>query len=233
MSNRLTICWRYWKAEEFEFLALLAKFRKSTLCSFWHADRAYVFLNVHKSAERLRFDLAHELGHLCMHRGIHTNRSRQFELDANIFASTFLMPRNGLLPQIVGRVRFQDIITLKRHWRVSATAMVRRLHRLGRLTDWQYRTWMVDLSQMGFRTTEPDGISREQSSLLRQVMSLAREDGWSLRRLATQLGIPLSDLNSALMGLTVTPLPSASNDFSAYLGNPEPMMNNRVQLRRV
>jgi Zn-dependent peptidase ImmA (M78 family)/transcriptional regulator with XRE-family HTH domain len=174
--------------------------------SLWHGRHAYIFLNVSKSSERLRFDLAHELGHLCMHRGIRTNRSRQYELDANTFASNFLMPKAGLLPQISGPPRLNDVFVLKKSWRVSVTAMVRRLHQLGRISDWQYRTWMIDLSERGFRTSEPDGIDRERSSLLRQVMTLSREDGWSLDRISRELGVPRSDLSSALMGLTVTPV---------------------------
>jgi Zn-dependent peptidase ImmA (M78 family)/transcriptional regulator with XRE-family HTH domain len=176
--------------------------------SYWHEDRAFVFVNVTKSAERLRFDLAHELGHLCMHRGIPTSRNRRYELDANTFASALLMPRAGLLPQVVGKLTLADAMKLKRYWRVSATAMVRRFHQLGRITDWQYRSWMIDLSERGFRSAEPDGVPKEQSALLRQVMSLAREDGWGVERLAIELGIPESDLTAALMGLTITPVSS-------------------------
>jgi Zn-dependent peptidase ImmA (M78 family)/DNA-binding XRE family transcriptional regulator len=187
--------------------ALGASDREIDAFSFWYAKRAYVFLNTNKSAERLRFDLAHELGHLCMHAGLTTNRIRRYELDANAFASSFLMPRTGLVPQIVTTPRFDDLMVLKRHWGVSATAMARRLHQLGRILDWQYRSWMVDLSQAGFRTAEPGGGAREQSTILRQVLALAREDGWNLLRISEDLGIPVADLSDALMGLAVIQLP--------------------------
>lgn len=36
--------------------------------SLWRDDRPYIFLNTSKSAERSRFDAAHELGHLVLHR---------------------------------------------------------------------------------------------------------------------------------------------------------------------
>src|SRR5262249_61032455 len=124
-------------------------------------------------AERVRFDLAHEVGHLCMHRDIKTNRNRRYELDANGFAGALLIPRAGLLPQIVGQLSLVDVMKLKKYWRVSAIAMVRRLHQLGRITDWQYRSWMIDLSERGFRNSEPDGIRSEQSALLGQVLPLA------------------------------------------------------------
>ncbi|UWZ35748.1 XRE family transcriptional regulator [Dactylosporangium roseum] len=172
--------------------------------SFWFEDRPFVFLNASKSAERVRFDLAHELGHLCMHRNVRTNRARRFELDANAFASAFLMPKAGLLSQIVGKLSLGDVMSLKKFWRVSATAMVRRLHQLGRITDWQYRSWMIELSGKGFRSSEPDGQAHEQSALLRQVLGLAREDGWRVDRISKELGIPRSDLSEALIGLTVT-----------------------------
>lgn len=62
-----------------------------------------IFLNVHKSAERLRFDLAHELGHLVMHGGsLHVEPGKEKEQAANDFASAFLMPRADVLGSIRG-----------------------------------------------------------------------------------------------------------------------------------
>jgi Zn-dependent peptidase ImmA (M78 family)/DNA-binding XRE family transcriptional regulator len=177
--------------------------------SFWQGGRPYIFVNASKSAERIRFDLAHELGHLVMHRGVVTARTRRYELDANSFASALLIPTDGLLPQLVARPTLADVMTLKKYWRVSAAAMAYRLHKLGRVTDWQYRSWMIDLTQRGFRTDEPDGLPREQSSLLRQVLALARADGWTLDRISAHLGIPAADLTAAFLGLTPTALPGS------------------------
>lgn len=195
--------------------------------SFWFEDRPIVFLNTSKSAERVRFDLAHELGHLCMHRGIRTNRTRRYELDANAFASALLMPRAGLLPQIVGKLSLGDVTQLKVHWRVSATAMVRRLHQLGRITDWQYRSWMIDLSERGFRSSEPGGLPHEQSALLRKVLAFAREDGWSVDKIAADVGIPKHDLSEALVGLTVTSV--ATGDSRSVAAAPAATILRLVQ----
>jgi Zn-dependent peptidase ImmA (M78 family) len=203
VSNMLTLL----ESQGVRVFALVGADHSVDAFSFWHDKRAFIFLNIDKTAERLRFDLAHELGHLCMHHGIQTNRSRRFELDANTFASAFLIPGNGLSPQIVGRINLNDVFTLKKYWKVSATAMVQRLRHLEYISEWQHRTWMIDLSERGFRTSEPDGIDQEQSSLLRQVLTLAREDGWSIKRIADNLGFPFLDLSSALTGLTVTQLP--------------------------
>ena len=55
--------------------------------SCWRGDIPFVFLNTFKSAERSRFDAAHELGHLVLHIHGATNGNRDVERDADMFAS--------------------------------------------------------------------------------------------------------------------------------------------------
>lgn len=58
-----------------------------------------MFLNPKKTAEHGRFDAAHELGHLAMHT--HTvPRNREAELEADRFASAFLMPRGDVFGHV-------------------------------------------------------------------------------------------------------------------------------------
>lgn len=180
--------------------------------SYWSDGRPTVFLNLEKSAERVRFDLAHELGHIVMHRGVRTRSDRHFEISANIFASSLLMPSDGLLPQVRFRPQYDDMLKLKRFWRVSATSMTRRLHQLGLINDWQYRRWMVDLSAKGYRSSEPDGIKMETSALLQGIINLARSDGMTLRRLSFELSLPLSNLEEAISGLAMIPLSGGADD---------------------
>ena len=146
--------------------------------SFWQEDRPFIFLNTGKTAERMRFDLAHELGHLLMHRGINTQLSRSFEQQAQDFASSFLIPADALYAQIVGRLRLEDIFQLKKYWKVSAVAMVHRLWNLSIISEWHYRTWMIELSQRGYRSSEPDGIHpKAQSFSGNSFSSHAKMDG--------------------------------------------------------
>ena len=49
-------------------------------------------------------------------------------------------------------------------------AMTHRLHELHLLSDWQYRSTCVTLSDLGYRSAEPGGIIPENSQLLRKVM---------------------------------------------------------------
>ncbi|WP_168207326.1 XRE family transcriptional regulator [Microlunatus elymi] len=171
--------------------------------SLWLSERPTIFVNPDKSGERLRFDLAHELGHLVMHRAVVTAGRRECEISANSFAGSFLMPAAKLMA-IVGRnVSLTTVFELKRLFRVSATSMVFRLHELKLINDWKYRNWMSDLSGRGFRRSEPDGIPSEKSELLTQIVRLAREDGLPIARLADNLHIPARDVRAALGGLTL------------------------------
>src|SRR3546814_6955040 len=64
--------------------------------SCWRNGQPFVFLNTFKSAERSRFDAAHELAHLVLHR--HGGpQGREAETEANQFASAFLMPHADLV----------------------------------------------------------------------------------------------------------------------------------------
>jgi Zn-dependent peptidase ImmA (M78 family)/DNA-binding XRE family transcriptional regulator len=175
--------------------------------SFWQEDRPFIFLNTGKSAERIRFDLAHELGHLLMHRGINTQRSRNCEQQAQDFAASLLMPADALYAQIIGTLRLEDIFKLKRYWRVSAVAMVHRLWTLSIISDWHYRAWIIELSQQGYRSSEPGGIHPEHSLLLKQLFQVTREDGLSSRGIASELSIPEDDLDGMVFGLAIAPAP--------------------------
>lgn len=53
-----------------------------------------IFLNRSQPADRLRFSLAHELGHLIMHRV----PTLQMEEEANAFAAAFLAPAKDIRP---------------------------------------------------------------------------------------------------------------------------------------
>lgn len=161
----------------------------------------FVFLNMAKSGERGRFDAAHELGHLVMHAAHRIPHGPEAEKEAQDFASAFLMPRAALLRNRPFSPSLNGILAAKRQWRVAAVAMTYRLHDLEMLNDWQYRTIIKSLAQMGYRRSEPGGIPRETSLLLRKVLNLQRARGLNMRVLARELGISIDELNTHLFGL--------------------------------
>ncbi|MFJ5162216.1 ImmA/IrrE family metallo-endopeptidase [Pantoea sp. NPDC088449] len=68
--------------------------------SYWETDRPIMVLDRSKTAVRMRFSLAHELGHLIMHRTVENDYLEDKQLfdivesQADYFASYFLMTSN-------------------------------------------------------------------------------------------------------------------------------------------
>ncbi|MBB0233042.1 ImmA/IrrE family metallo-endopeptidase, partial [Streptomyces calidiresistens] len=167
----------------------------------------YVFLSTRKTAERGRFDAAHELGHLVLHCEHASPRPQAAEPEANAFASAFLMPRAGLLAQQLHNAGIDRILQAKRRWGDSAMALTYRMHNLGLLTEWRYRQTARQLAEMGYRTSEPDSrMPRESSQLLAKVFQALRARHISTTDLANAVNIPPQDLNEYVFGLVPTPI---------------------------
>lgn len=170
--------------------------------SMWKDGTPFIFLNTGKSTEHSRFDSAHELAHLVLHRHGAPN-GREAEREADIFASAFLMPRGAVLAQAPRFVTLTQLIKLKSVWTVSVSALAYRLHALDLLSDWLYRTLCIEISQRGFRKKEPAEARRESSQVLAKVFAALREEGLSKHEIARQLGVHPSELDQLAFGLMV------------------------------
>jgi Zn-dependent peptidase ImmA (M78 family) len=170
--------------------------------SVWHRDKPFVFLNTMKSGERGRMDTAHELAHLTLHR--HGGpRGRRAEFEADRFASAFLMPAADVLAHVPRAITLNTILHMKRRWGTAAIALVHRLHSLQILTEWQYRALCIELSKLGFRRSEPDGIIRDDSQALTKVFAALKAEGVSRAAVARELRIDTTELDAMLVGLVI------------------------------
>ncbi|MGE0789764.1 MAG: XRE family transcriptional regulator [Sandaracinaceae bacterium] len=167
--------------------------RKVDAFSTWHARRPLVFLVMYKgSASRTRFDAAHELGHLVMHDDV-TPGSPSLERQANRFAGAFLIPRESFLAECPRRIHWDHLYEMKRRWRVSVAGLVRRGYDLGVYSESAYRRAYMHLNATGERTSEKHEPPEEPPTLLRQALTIVREDG-VLTRIAEQLGLSQSTI---------------------------------------
>ncbi|ENP0421786.1 ImmA/IrrE family metallo-endopeptidase [Edwardsiella piscicida] len=169
--------------------------------SFWKNDVPYIFLNTHKSGERSRFDAAHELAHLVLHRQGDV-KGQNAEREADAFASAFLMPAENVMAVKMAFPTFDKIVQLKSLWKVSAMALIVRMRNLNVLTEWQYNSLMRDATAKGYRTGEPGGIERERSLVIEKIMAALAGNGIHLTQLSDKLNIPLDELSSLLYGVT-------------------------------
>lgn len=185
--------------------SLTAENNELDACSlYWHAQ-PFIFLSTNKTGERGRFDAAHELGHLVLHGEYQVPSSRPpAEVEANRFAAAFLMPRASVLAHGLRDATTPQILRAKQTWKVAAMALTHRLRELDLLTDWGYRAACVQLSRLGYRSNEPNGIPRESSQLLSKVFRYVRDEGETPATIAEAIGISVDELQAHVFGLTLT-----------------------------
>jgi Zn-dependent peptidase ImmA (M78 family) len=171
--------------------------------SFWKDGTPFVFLNTNKSSEHSRFDAAHELGHLVLHRHAEP-QGRAAEREADAFASAFLMPRASVLAFAMRFPSLPGLIQLKKNWITSVAALNYRLHTVGITTDWQYRMLCVQIARSGIRLKEPNEAPRELSQVLPKVFASLHEDGITRAKVARELKVPLSELEQLVFGLAMS-----------------------------
>ncbi|OYY71024.1 MAG: XRE family transcriptional regulator [Sphingomonadales bacterium 28-55-16] len=174
--------------------------------SCWRGDQPFVFLNTFKSTERSRFDAAHELGHLVMHRHGEPQDSRQAEIEADKFASALLMPADDVLSRIRYVPDLDSLVSYKRRWGVSVAALNYRLHKLRVVSEWQNRSLNVELSSRGYRRSEPEGLAPETSALWPQIFAALWQDRITREAIADQLFISSAELDMILCHLSGPPM---------------------------
>lgn len=184
----------------------------SAFCVENAAGTPFVLLNTRDAAsgERTRFDCAHELGHLVMHRRIKAFGD-ECEREADRFAAAFLMPRSSVIEY--GRsanASVSSLARLKKRWGVSVAALARRLLDLGIFSQAQYRRVCMELSRRG-RRNEPQPIRAESSRLLPKIQQALKGEG-GFAMLAERVLLYEPELTEYVFGLTMTSLAGAGKD---------------------
>jgi Zn-dependent peptidase ImmA (M78 family) len=87
-----------------------------------YRERPVVLLRGQDSRERTRWTVAHEIGHLTLHRyGDITGRE---EREASRFASEFLAPAEALASEVSDVPTLNELVELKLKWRLSLGALI-------------------------------------------------------------------------------------------------------------
>ena len=148
-----------------------------------------VLLNAMHPADRMRFTLAHELGHLVMHRF----PTASMEDEANEFASALLMPEVDIRAAFRGRkVTLQLLAALKPEWKVAMQALLMRASSLKLINSNQSRYLWQQISAKGWRLREPADVdfAPEIATVLPSIVSAHLDDlGYTLDNLTDLLRI--------------------------------------------
>ncbi len=160
-----------------------------------------VFVNARQPKDRLRFTLAHELGHIVMHRLSYP----EMEGEANHFAAEFLMPSEDIATDLYA-TSLDHLLMLKGKWGCSVASLVMSAKRVGRLNDTEYLDRNKEISRRGWRTHEPLPLSNEieRPRIVQQlVLAHTQKLGYSSEELSKIFGLPSADTeNVAPVSLT-------------------------------
>jgi Zn-dependent peptidase ImmA (M78 family)/transcriptional regulator with XRE-family HTH domain len=157
-----------------------------------------IFVNSRQSKDRLRFSLAHELGHIVMHRMPHP----EMENEANCFAAEFLMPEDDIKGMLY-ELSWEKFFSLKMHWKTSAQALVKRAYDLKRLSERNYRYFFYEMSRSGSRKQEPVQLSPEieKPRVFNQLVRAHTDSlGYVLTELSRLFGLEEAELEQEYLG---------------------------------
>lgn len=153
---------------------------KTDACSEIKQGVPVIFLDKGlKSACRIRFSLAHELGHVLMHGYITKDDLNdksileRIEHEANRFASAFLMPADSFIEEIRS-MSLTYFIALKSKWKVSIGAMIYRCQDLKVLDADQVLMLRKHMSYKKWTKAEPldDEINIERPKLMKSAAEM-------------------------------------------------------------
>ena len=151
--------------------------------SCWIEERPIAILSQEKQAAvRQRFDAAHELGHIVMHRYIpekyfqDKTTLKVLEDQAQYFGSAFLLPADTF-PKEVLVPSVQGFTMLKSRWKTSIQAMIMRCHALRLISDNQKKYLFQQMAK--FRKFEPldDQLPQEEPQLIAKAFEVLLDAG--------------------------------------------------------
>lgn len=192
----------------------------------WYEGKPFVFLNTIKSAERSRFDAAHELGHLVRdvytmrHGRAHGREMPEIERQADAFASAFLMPKDSVTANQPPVYTIKYLMKLKHYWGVSLAALAYRFNALGLVSEWNYRSLCIEIAKSGYRTNEPEPMERETSQLLTKVLDILHSRKQGRREIAESLCLSVDEINALTFQLTKLSVVSGAADTDAVQRTP-------------
>jgi Zn-dependent peptidase ImmA (M78 family)/transcriptional regulator with XRE-family HTH domain len=147
------------------------------------ADRDVIFLAFGRQdvpGDRQRFSLAHELGHLALHRGSPPPRGRDearaAEDQANRFAAAFLFPADAAHEEYDAakrRITLNRLVEIKERWGVSVKGLIHRYEELHLIDPDRATSLYRQHSSRGWARDEPVTVPHESAVWFQQALARA------------------------------------------------------------
>jgi Zn-dependent peptidase ImmA (M78 family) len=137
-----------------------------------------------QTAARIHFDIAHELGHICLHDWedideIDKDEFKEKESEANRFAAAFLLPEEPFsIDARITPLSIPAYTKLKAKWKTSIQAMIMRTRNLNIIKHEVYTDFIINMQKRGLRKSEPldDKLITAEPSMLSTAVMLLLEN---------------------------------------------------------
>jgi len=148
-----------------------------------------VLNSVRDSASRDRFNVAHELGHLVIHRGRPTGDA-QSEREANRFAQAFLLPAEVFKDELrmAQRTDWPNLFELKRRWKLPGTEILNRAEQLDAVGATAARALYKQHSYRRWHKGEPYEMAFEQPQSLNLALLILDHEKVTIDQIIASLG---------------------------------------------
>lgn len=141
-----------------------------------------------RNGARQRVNIAHELGHLILHR-LRNPGQGEAEGEADLFARALLVPEDAVREVMKASVTLHELLHVKARWGVSVTDLVERAYHLRLISKDRRSSLHRQIGVRGWRREEPVQVKEEAPVLVAKMVRLAygEQNG---RLQVSQLGIP-------------------------------------------
>ncbi|MDC7252382.1 XRE family transcriptional regulator [Wohlfahrtiimonas chitiniclastica] len=174
-------------------------------------NRPIILLSADKNnAFRSRFDLAHELGHIVLHKYIpkdiciNNEIYKLMEYQAHYFAGALLLPEQFAI-DLTPPLTLADLNIIKQKWRISIAAIIKRLSALEIIDSTTETNFFKQYSARGWRRKEPsdDMLVPESPVLLKRTLDLLHDSNILMKEnVVSYFGLSSIDIEM-LFGLVI------------------------------
>lgn len=153
----------------------------------WGEKRPTIGIGPSTDGARLRFSMAHEIGHLILHNA--PTAMTQAEKEAHRFAAELLAPKDAIAKDLSELLTLKRLGHLKQKWGISMAAILYRAKELHLVSRRNHDRLILELSP--FRATEPPefDIPLEKPRSLRQMAEVLYGPGPLSEKIAEELAL--------------------------------------------
>lgn len=149
----------------------------------WRGSSPLIAVMKGTPGDRVRFSVAHELGHLVLHRG-DPRVGADVEAEADEFAAELLTPRQDMRSALPRRVTLSSLAMVKSEWGVSIKSLIRRAREIGLLDKDRAISLYKQMSTRGWNKQEPGFVPLEKPRAFRKLAELQYGTGPNIERMA-------------------------------------------------